>query len=70
MSNIDKLIFWRKASNYSAFVCAIALALNLIFKKYAIEYRLDVLIFGIVLILFFLISQFMQLILKNKINKN
>jgi len=70
MSNVEKLIFWRKVSKYSTLICGSGIVLDILFKKYAIAYRFEVLIFGVAVISIFVFSQLMQLILKNKINSN
>jgi len=70
MSNVEKLIFWRRLSNYSTLTCAVGIVLDIIFKKYAIEYRFEVLVFGSIVIFIFLISKLKILVFKRKINSN
>jgi hypothetical protein len=70
MSLINKRKFWQKVSNYSALVCGTSLVLNIVFKKYAIEYKFEVLIFGSIVVSIFLLSEIMKLILKRKLNSN
>jgi hypothetical protein len=70
MSNVEKLIFWRKISKISVFICGVGIILNILFKQYAVEYRLEILILGIVVISIYLYSNLMRFILRKRINSN
>jgi Na+/phosphate symporter len=66
MDSIKGRRFWQRVSNYSVLVCGFGMILNIVFKKYAVEYRFEVLIFGIIVISIYLLSQLMKLVLKKK----
>jgi hypothetical protein len=62
-----RITFWNRVRNYATLSVVIELITNLIFKKFAIQYRLEFLIYYILSFGVFLFSQIMLRVLKNKL---
>lgn len=60
------LSFWKKASNYSIFICGIALVAKMFFRKYIEAIIWPVLLVGIIAFFLFAISELIVFILKKK----
>ena len=61
-----KIEFWKKVSNYSIAICAIALIAKMFFRKYLENIIIPILFIGGIALIIFVFSELMKLIIKRK----
>ena len=63
--SIEKLLFWRKVSNYSAYTCGVLLIVDIFFIKRLFS-NIYLAIIETLIIITFLIAELMKVITKRK----
>ena len=63
---MNKVIFWKRVSNFSAVFCGITALVDSFFHKYLKQLGLQMMYFLIIFISLFLIAELLKLILRNK----
>ena len=60
MSDVEKLLFWRKVTIYTVFTGFLGLVLAALLGEYAFELRFEYLIFAIIVIVVYSLSHIMK----------